>query len=633
MKALHRHVQNQSELEREVQAHFEVKFEDVMEVHRIEWTDFRDAFLYPLVSELGAHAYEFLSGESIEVGEAESHLRFLSSVPVALRGRISDRITAFLDAQNQAVRSYMLRLLNAAFLVQATHLTDKTLAFVEKTIGQKLRLNVFVDTNFLFSLIGIHANPADDVVAALHHMIAQLKGRLDVKLYVLPVTVDEAKNAIAGYEKRLSRLSLTKEMSQALKGNPHDLSGVTLKFVEDANRTGGRLSAEDYFAPYQKNFLAIVRSKGVELYNASTEPLGVDQAVVDDILDQIAFEEARYPEHRRKSYAKIRHDMVLWHFTRRKRPVRLESPIDAEFWAATIDFRLLRFDRYKRRRIASEPPVCIHPTILLQILQLWVPRDALLEAALVSSLQPLLPQDFDRDAEEVTIRILKSLARFANSEALGRETVARIMVDEAVRSRIEGAKNADEEFEVVRDALSQENQLLNTRVSELEETTRELSSMIDARDSAARAIGEQLERDGSERRQLQRDLEGEKERIREEEGRRVEIERQYYRQRAMVCVVGIGIGGMAVFGVLGWLCLRMFNLPAGIVATISILIAIGGGLSCASVMTVRRKNFLEPLLWPKWLRNLTGAYLTAVVLGLAVHFLGSWLWGLLSVSK
>lgn len=630
MSLLSQQLDTQETLERNVQDHFEAVFADLADVHRIEWTDFQSGFLYPLVSELGAHAYELLSGESVEVREAESHMRFLASVPVVLRGRVSSRIRGFLDAQNPAVRSYVLRLLNTAFLVQATHLSEDTLKFVEKTVGQRVLLNVFVDTNFLFSLIGLHENPADDVVAALHHLIGDLEGRVNVQLYVLPVTLDEARNAVAGYEKRLSRLSMTAEMSHAAMDRQQELSGITMKFIEEAIRSRGRLSAKEYFSPYNKNLLTVARSKGVELYNESTDMLGTDQEVVDDINGQLEFERNTYEEERRKSYKKIRHDMVLWHFTRRKRRKRLESPIDAEFWAATIDFRLLKFDRYKRGRDTMEPPVCIHPTVLLQLLQLWIPRDQLLETALVSSLQPLLPQDFDRDAEAVTIRILKSLSRFENSEALGRDVVARIMVDDAVRSRIQEAGSDEEDNEIVRDALSHDNQRLNVRVNELEETTRELGRMIEAKDSASQSMVERLTKGEDERTELRQQLEEQEEQtkrarrnVREEQERRESVEEEYRRQRAVQWVVGAGIGGVAVIGLLAWLCLAGLDLQAHVIRTLSILLSVGGGLASSSVMTLRRKVPLQGSEWPKWLRRLTAVYWTLVVLPLSVNYLGS----------
>ena len=629
MTALREQLCRQNEREQRIQTYFETTFADLSDRVEIRWADFRDHFVYPLVSELGAHAYELLSGEPIEVRHAESHLRFLTRVPAGMRGLVSDRIKGFLDARNHEVRGYMLRLLNAAFLVQATHLSDKTLEFVEARLGKTLRLHVFVDTNVLFSLIGIHANPADDVVKALHSLIDVLKGRLDVKLYVLPITLDEAKKTLSGYEKRLSGLALTQDMSRALKEGTPEISGITLRFVENGLQMGKRVSAEEYFSPYHSNLLQIARSKGVELYNAPTDPLRMDQDVIDDLLDQMSFEKERFPEDRRKSYQKILHDMVLWHFTRRKRPVRLESPIEAEFWAATIDFRLLRFDRYKRRQMAGEPPVCIHPTVLLQLLQLWVPRNELLEVALVTSLQPLIPHEFDRKAEEVTIRILRSLSRFEGSDAIGRDAVARILFDTAVRARIETAESAEEDIEVVRNALSNENQRLDLKVKELELERSGLKSEASEKEEEKRALQAQFENVESERDALLQALARQRRRSQEIEERLGKIETNRVVGRAEMWVGAAGLCGTAALAVLSWVALTTLVVPTPIVWTGSCFLGVGGGLAGASGMTFQKKAILAQRNWSRRLRQATAVYWSVVILGLAIELVGGWFSALL----
>ncbi|HXG70826.1 MAG TPA: hypothetical protein VNJ04_09480, partial [Gemmatimonadaceae bacterium] len=60
--------------------------------------------------------------------------------------------------------------------------------------------------------------------------------------------------------------------------------------------------------------------------------------------------------------------------------------LDASFWIATVDYRFLNFDSRKRRPKRDPIPICVHPTVLIQMLQFWLPRTAELEAALFESL-------------------------------------------------------------------------------------------------------------------------------------------------------------------------------------------------------------------------------------------------------
>lgn len=290
----------------------------------LDWDSFRDQFLKPLTMTLGARTFEFLSGIAPLPQEAEAFIRYLDRVPEALRGKASQVIDAFLDPKDEVVRSYLLRLLNAVLLVHSTALSAAAVSALEERTKGRLRLRVFVDTNFLFSLIGLHDNPADELVDVLRQVITEMKGRLDVHFYVLPHTVDEARRTIASYADNLSGIHVGSAVGRALLQGTADLSGIAMKYVRDASGSRLGISSKEYFKPYIDNFVAICRSKGVELYNEASDRLSMDQDVIDDVLDQQRFLKL-HPERRQKSYEAILHDVISWHFTSRKRTDRLES--------------------------------------------------------------------------------------------------------------------------------------------------------------------------------------------------------------------------------------------------------------------------------------------------------------------
>jgi hypothetical protein len=131
----------------------------------------------------------------------------------------------------------------------------------------------------------------------------------------------------------------------------------------------------------------------VELFNEKLDDYSTRQDVVDDIHVVFKYEE-KLPPAKRKSYPKVAHDMVLWHFVNDKRSAYIESPIDASDWILTVDFRLIGFDEHKQKRSGSKVPLCIHPTSLIQLLQFWVPRTKEFEEAMLGSLRlPFLFQD------------------------------------------------------------------------------------------------------------------------------------------------------------------------------------------------------------------------------------------------
>src|ERR1043166_4973831 len=193
-----------ADLENRVRAKFETHFRELIESQKITWEVFERGFLSPLVSELGAHTYEFLAGKEADLADAGTFIAFIRSFPENSHSTLSQAITTLLDHRDPDVRTYIFRLLNASFLVQATALSQVVLDSVSRrATGKPLRLNAIVDTNFLFSLLGLHENPADDVVEALGKLVAAVRERLDVRLYILPITVDEARRTLGVYESSL----------------------------------------------------------------------------------------------------------------------------------------------------------------------------------------------------------------------------------------------------------------------------------------------------------------------------------------------------------------------------------------------------------------------------------------------
>lgn len=423
------------------------------------WESFRRDFLIPLVSDLGARTYELVTGDEVAIHGVPAYQRFISSLPGTHRSALSNGFGKFFDPSSVETRQYMLRLLNNAFLTQAIALPDRAMKALLDRTRQPFRVRVFVDTNFLFSLLGLHDNPADDVVRALHDVMGQMSGRIDVKFYILPFTVDEAQGTLAQKSDRLSQFHMSREVARVINSTN---SGIVSTYARKAYSGGKRVSAKDYFAPYLSDFIRVARDFGIELFNADVQDLNTDDDVISDVEEQME-RQKQWPNRRQKSYEVMCHDMKLWHFVRSRRPPRVDSPLDAEAWIATLDYALLGFDAAKRGK--REPPVCIHPTSLLQILQLWVPSSDLLVSALMESLRPMLPRTFDYEAEEISIRIASVLSRFED-DTLTEEAVSDIMLNEAVRERVGATTDKAEDVKIIESEVAKTNKKLVMRLDD-----------------------------------------------------------------------------------------------------------------------------------------------------------------------
>jgi hypothetical protein len=189
----------------------------------------------------------------------------------------------------------------------------------------------------------------------------------------------------------------------------------------------------------------------------------------------------------------LEHDVSLWHHVRDNRPPVGESPLQASTWVVTVDFRFIKFDRFKRRLDRSSVPICVHPTTFVQMLQFWIPRNQEFEEAVVGSLRlPFLFQRFDPKAEQVTVDILQVMSRFSNLKDIDEELATKILVNDALRDRMLRTRDEDTRLELVREVL----------IDELDELRVELKS---AREEAG-TLARQAEREKAQSKGTEHEL-------------------------------------------------------------------------------------------------------------------------------
>jgi len=405
----------------------------------------------------------------------------LGAFEAAKRGVLQNAIDELLDPQNEVVRSYVLRLLNAHFFLEASRLDRGTLDLVG-SFSEQPTFHIFFDTNFLFSVLQLHSNPSNESAKSLMTLLKQLSSRFRVKLYVLPITVNEAKRTLAAAEESITT-TITPHLAAAALQLPQ--SGLMEKYLSEAANSPKALSPTEYFAPYIKDLVTILKQRGIEVHNGDSEQYRMRTAVTDDINAQIEHEaeiKKRNQRFRVRDYRQWEHDLVLWHFVHDHRPAVLESPLSASHWLVSVDYRLLNFSFYKQRQSNESVPVGVHPATFLQMLQFFIPRSPEFEEAMLGSVRlPFLMREFDGDAERVTLRILRALSRFENVDDLEEGEIVSVLTNDALRGKLSTSESlpGDEELQLVRDALIDEHKAERERF-EAEVAAAKRASEIDA---------------------------------------------------------------------------------------------------------------------------------------------------------
>lgn len=601
------------------------------------WSAFQTKLLTPLIKEVGANAYHLITGESLRVDQNLVDY-FLKGFKPEFHSGLRELVTHFLDPKKDEVRAHVSRMLHARFCVEAGGLPEEAIQKLNATVGKQAQFRVFVDTNFLFSLLELYENPSNAAARELLDLISQLKSNPKVKLFIVPRTIEEAKSSITSAKRRLSGIPTGGNFTQAALSVR--LSGMAEGFLSERLRRDGKLTAEDWLDPYLTDFVAIARGKGVELFNESLDSYAIRQDVVDDIL-YVRDIEKRRDESRRKPYQVVEHDMILWHFVNDQRPAYIESPIDTRDWILTEDYRLIGFDQYKQKKSGSKIPLCLHPTSLVQLLQFWLPRTKEFEEAMLGSLRlPFLFQEFDVEAERTSIRILKGLGRFEGRDDISAETITSVILNDGLRARLhsENAENGDTEIALIRDALLEEmkaraaaetskaqqlQDIVNqkeTALSELDarerskdEEVKRLSARVAEEECRAKAADERLTTQGVEVAQLKTNLE----RIDEDEKHRV----ARFRYLSLLTVV------ILMAGVAAWQADSLFPVWAKMIGPIpfkvlaAIVIFVGGHLLLEGVASGDGRM---ARLWPfEQIRRFRAWLWGLVIVGFALGVFGN----------
>ena len=191
-------------------------------------------------------------------------------------------VAEFLTPNDALIRDYILRTLDAAFFLEASGLRKETLDKLSSLSGGQRSLTLFLDTNLLFSVLNLHDNPSNQSVNALLQLISEIDAAVNCKLYALPITVDEFRRVISATCEELKQVSFTGSMAAAARASGK-FSGAKIRYVEACQEAGGPINPEDFFGPYLSNPVAVMRHKGVELYNDKLEKYSQRQDVVDSI--------------------------------------------------------------------------------------------------------------------------------------------------------------------------------------------------------------------------------------------------------------------------------------------------------------------------------------------------------------
>ncbi len=483
----------------------DIKISDLDEL----WKDFIDKLIVPTIIKTGAKTYEIITGSpTSEITYENDNDNDFFKKYSKYEKEFSSIILEFFKSPNQHIKEYVLNLLKTYFFIEATKLPENSIDKIYKLAGSQTILKVFIDTNFLLSLLDLHDNPSNEAAKALSELIDEISNRVNIKFYVFRHTISEFQNLIERYQEYLIKNPLLLGHAKTLIER-EEISGIPKKYYQKCIKMGTMLDIQEYFNPFLNNFTVTLRNHNIELQNENIDALRPinNMEVNNDILAQTEYrlkkkgykkeenndkeKQEKINEIEKDIEKRFEHDCILWFAVKKKRPVYIDSIKDVKNWILTLDFHFLSYDRYKTNSNKDKISLCLHPNDLISILHFWVPRSEKFENAIFENFRlPFAFNDFDENAEKVSMSILAALSRYERSSEIEKETVTELLTNTVLRNKIKPDESIEENAKLIKEEIfnkyqqkkkllekeQKENIDLRIKIQSIERNVSELSN-------------------------------------------------------------------------------------------------------------------------------------------------------------
>lgn len=434
----------------------------------VTWESFVNELIVPMTNELGSRTFDLLRGLT-PVHDTTASRAFIEGFPEEEREAVRDTVAAYLDPADANVRRHLLGYLTKYTLLSAGGLSSSEVDSLVSKAGD-IELDVLIDTNVAFSMLKLHRNPMNDATLALLQLREHLGSGVSLRFHMLASTVDEAKRSLEGARRAAPRSSAPPAFEKAAEESGY-LSGLLEGYfrARNANRL---LSADSYFRPYIDAFESVIAEHQISILDH--EDARSIARVQERTDNWMTYEKGAG---RGKSRDQLEHDVLAIEVVRQKRGTEKLTASSARWWIVTLDLRLQsreRQDLAGSRRL----PSTINPAELVQLVQLWVPRSAVSEQALVGAIRmPFAFYSYDPELEQSALRILTAVASIEGISGLDEGGALRVFQDATLRSQLAAATpGSDREMDAVATAAKRVDLEYRARAETAERELRRLQA-------------------------------------------------------------------------------------------------------------------------------------------------------------
>ncbi|MDB5004691.1 MAG: hypothetical protein JWQ34_2916 [Mucilaginibacter sp.] len=468
---------------------------------KLLWSTFTN-YLYECYLDHGKNALNIFSGRG-NYSEGEIDLKSLiSKYENGLTNQNLKKIfREYIDNFSKEVTTegldYLLNLANKAEAFFALGLSKDEYNHIYEEIT--FDWTIFVDTNFLYSILDLHSHPENEAAKAVVELGRQLK----IKFHYLNITLQELQNRSKDFDANIPRNLLYSQIHALVESEQID--NFSMRYFEkkliDMENTPHPL---DIVGHAVNN----LKSKGIEIFRYPFEKLS-------DQVEYLRDRESNYNDHLKildetraekgikikgpKDAKQIFHDVFLREAIIFLRESTGNTINDVKYLGVTLDKRLIKYDNYliMKRKDGIHIPNFFSPSILLKKLLKYSPvkSDDYRRAFVKTISTPALDNNYH--TSKVTIRSVKY---FYNMGISDEKLILSAIKDEIFLSKF---KEFESDAEILKEFVEAE---IQKKYSQLSDTLGDVEGKLNRSNELLTAMSDKYEFDSVRTKKLEAEV-------------------------------------------------------------------------------------------------------------------------------
>lgn len=343
-----------------------------------------------------------------------------------------------------------------------------------------LNWTLFVDTNFLYSVLDLHNHPENE---ACLEIVDLAKKNIGLKLKYLPQTYSELRSKKRELEETISKTNFTNSQLRALAASDSIDEYAKKYFVEKVKDKNTPHPSEKITFAQQ-----ILSSKSIKLFNAPFESLTNDETFLNirykEYVDYLSILnsarlEAGLEEKRQRDPGKIDHDVFLREAIIHLRGKNVELDT-TKYYGLSLDKILLKFDKniLGKKKYDTINPTFFMPSYLLKRFRKLLPLDT--DDYRRAFLTAISSNTFDSEKPRSKVA-QRSVEYFKKLGIENEELILECLNDELFLKEFEEKENSDQLDNFIKSKIE-------LRLEELDKTKQNISSLLEDKQSVIQTV-------------------------------------------------------------------------------------------------------------------------------------------------